>query len=476
MSTEAADAAEVIVAPRRNRFMLAQWSDLLEDESFRRYWLMRLASHGANNSLTYTLLVLVLRHSTNAIATGVLLLTMIVPSAFLGAIAGVFVDRLPRGLILLVANVVRALLVFLLIGAKDSLPSLYAVSLGLGVVNQFAAPAEAAVVPHVVGRHSLVSANSFINLGTLASQVLGMLVLAPVLLKTTNGDPLLFLFIALFAISAVLIMFIPQFPLFTRGERREMSLRAMRREFADGWLYVGRDSTAFLSLILLVVTSTATLVVATLLPKFASSVLHVSPENIVFVLAPVVFGVFFGLRSVEYFVDRSNKLVTISVAYVLMAVSLSALGFVPAMAGFIRSLDPIGLFNDNLAGDKGARILATILFANLFCFSLTVVMTMGKVLINERIPLQMQGRVFAAQAVLANLTAIVPVLLAGLLADAIGVDFVLICAGVGALLAAAWSHIRSSRVVSPAGAITVVRSAPQTAAAGVDTPKSRNLD
>src|ERR1044071_1839979 len=59
MSTEAADVAEVIASPRRNRFMLAQWTDLLEDESFKRYWLMRLASHGANNALTYTLLVFV---------------------------------------------------------------------------------------------------------------------------------------------------------------------------------------------------------------------------------------------------------------------------------------------------------------------------------------------------------------------------------------------------------------------------------
>jgi hypothetical protein len=59
----------------------------------------------------------------------------------------------------------------------------------------------------------------------------------------------------------------------------------------------------------------------------------------------------------------------------------------------------------------------------------------------------MQGRIFAAQAVLSNLAAIAPVVLAGLVADAVGVEPVLICAGVGALLAAAWSQARSSRVV-----------------------------
>ena len=52
-------------APQRrgNRLLLSQWVDLLEDDSFRRYWLMRLASHGAANALTYSLLVFTLRLS-----------------------------------------------------------------------------------------------------------------------------------------------------------------------------------------------------------------------------------------------------------------------------------------------------------------------------------------------------------------------------------------------------------------------------
>jgi hypothetical protein len=435
-------------APRRNRLLLEQWAELLDDDSFRRFWLMRLCSHGATNALAYSLLVFTVQHSASAIATGVLLLTMIVPSACLGAIAGVAVDRLPRGLILFVSNLLRVLLVFALIGAKDTLAGVYAVSLGLGVVNQFSAPAEAAVVPHIVRQQRLVAANSFINLGTLASQVLGILVLAPLLLKTTNGDPLLFILMSLFAFSAILLTVIPQFHFITTENGGSVSLRAMRRDFAEGWLRVSRDSTAFLGLVLLVVTSTSTLIVATLLPKFSTHVLDIAPENIVFVLAPVVIGVFAGLRSVEFIVDRFNKLVTISAAYLLMAASLIALGLVPASGGFIRAIDAVGLFDEGVLGDQGARILATMLYGNLYCFALTVVMTMGRVLINERIPLRMQGRVFAAQAVLGNLTAILPVLLAGLLADAVGVEPVLVCAGIGALLAAAWSQARSSRVIA----------------------------
>jgi hypothetical protein len=90
----------------------------------------------------------------------------------------------------------------------------------------------------------------------------------------------------------------------------------------------------------------------------------------------------------------------------------------------------------------------TVVFGNFYGFALTVVLTMGRALLNERIPVAMQGRVFAAQSILSNLVAIVPVVLASLLADAIGVAPVLISAGVGALLAAAWSRARSSRTIA----------------------------
>jgi len=434
---------------RRNRFLPAQWGELMDDDSFRRFWLMRLASHVAVNALAYALLVFTIRQSDSAVATGLLLLTMLVPTALLGAVSGVAVDRLPRGLILFVSNLLRAVLVFALIGVKDSLPSIYLVSFGIGVISQFTAPAEAAVVPHIVPARRLVAASSFLQLGTLVSQVAGLLILGPVFLKLTNGDALLFVLVGLYVVSAALVTLIPQFHFVSAEASGEVTLRAMRREFAEGWLRLNRDPTAFLAVILLVVTSTSVLIIATLLPKFSVNVLGIAPENIVFVLAPVGVAVFCGLRSVEFLSARLNKLVTISAAYVLMAAALIALGLVPASASFLQSLDPLGSFSAGPLNDQTARILMTVFYGNVYGFSLTLVLTMGRVLINERIPLAMQGRVFAAQGVLTNLVAIAPVVLASLVADAAGVAPVLVCAGIGALLAAAWSQARSSRIVQP---------------------------
>jgi MFS family permease len=441
--------AEIAVSPpRRNRLLLTQWSELLENDAFRRFFLMRLASTGAMNALSYALLVFTVRQSPSAIATGGLLMTILVPSAMLGAVAGSLVDRLPRGLILFAANVLRALLMFVLIGAKDALATLYLVALALGVIAQFAVPAEGAVLPHIVRQDRLTAANSFLSLGTLATQVGGMLIIAPVLLKTTDGDPLLFVLLALFSFAAAIITVIPQFHFsFSAEHHHHLTLSAARRQFAEGWMTMARDSVAYMSLVLSVVASVSMLVVATLLPKFSDRVLGIEPENIVFVLAPVAIGIFLGLRSVEWLADRFNKLVTISGAYLVMAAALVLLGLVPATAGALVDWDLAGLFSATPLNDQAARIAVTVLYANFYGFALTVVLTMGKVLLNERIPVHMQGRIFAAHGVLSNLAAIPPVIAGGLFADAVGVEPVLIGAGVVALAAALWSRAQGTKVV-----------------------------
>jgi len=120
---------------------------------------------------------------------------------------------------------------------------------------------------------------------------------------------------------------------------------------------------------------------------------------------------------------------------------------VPTTGRFITGLNPAGLFDPGPLTPQTARIFATVIYANCYGFALTVVLTMGRALLNQRVPLRMQGRVFAAQSVLSNLVAIVPVMAAALMADAVGVAPVLVLTGVGALLAALWTRAQASRVV-----------------------------
>jgi hypothetical protein len=64
--------------------------------------------------------------------------------------------------------------------------------------------------------------------------------------------------------------------------------------------------------------------------------------------------------------------------------------------------------------------------------------------VNVRIPLEIQGRVFAAQVVLTNLASIPPILLAGLLSELLGVEVVLGMTVVILALVGAWAAAEAS--------------------------------
>jgi MFS family permease len=81
-------------------------------------------------------------------------------------------------------------------------------------------------------------------------------------------------------------------------------------------------------------------------------------------------------------------------------------------------------------------------------FAYSLVGVVGRAIINERIPLEMQGRVFAAVNVLTNLSSVAPLLVAGALADLLGVRpvILMVCVLVSAFIV--WFVLRE-RTVRP---------------------------
>jgi hypothetical protein len=115
----------------------------------------------------------------------------------------------------------------------------------------------------------------------------------------------------------------------------------------------------------------------------------------------------------------------VGTGFSLLAASFIGLALVKPLAGALEALNPLALFDPGPFGDTTARILVTIVFSSAAAFSLSIVGVASRSLVNERMPLEIQGRVFAAQNVLTNLASILPILLAGLLAELFGVELVM---------------------------------------------------
>ena len=106
-------------------------------------------------------------------------------------------------------------------------------------------------------------------------------------------------------------------------------------------------------------------------------------------------------------------------------------------------MNPLGIFDPGPFGQSTARIMISSVLGAGLAFAFTFVNIVGRSIVNERIPKEMQGRVLAAQNVLTNLASIPPILLTGLLADAAGVSPVFFLIAIGCALTAAYYAARN---------------------------------
>jgi len=433
---------------------MAGRSALLQDLGFRHYWISRALSATAYNAMLYGSLILVVRETGSSIHTSLLILALILPSATLASVSGVVTDRLPRGLILFIGHALRALLAVAFVASGGSVWVIYGIALGFGIVGQFSGPVESALLPHIVPRERLTAANSMFNLGGAVGQAVGVLILAPLFLKTVGADSLFTVIAMLYVVAAGLLLTVPHlgFRELSEAQRQSShaSFRGVRAEFAEGWQTLRRDRTAYMGMILLVLGSTSLLVTASLAPRFADQVLGVSTENAVYVFAPSVVGVVVGLRVVDWLTHQVSKSSVVTAGFILVVLSMVAMAMVPQSARLLENQNPLGLFSPGPFGTTAARVMVTLVFAGMVGFAYSVVNVAGRSLLNERVPLPMQGRVFAAQTVLSNLASIVPLLLAGALADWLGVSPVLIAVAVAVLVVALWSAFQLVRTGAPA--------------------------
>jgi MFS family permease len=443
-------------ASKLNLWSLAGRSALLQDLGFRHYWISRALSSTAYNAMLYGFLILVVRETGSSIHTSLLILSLIIPPATLASISGVVTDRLPRGLILFVGHVLRALLAVAFVASGGNVWVIYGIALGFGIVGQFSGPVESALLPHIVERERLTAANSMFNLGGAVGQTLGVLILAPLFLKTVGADSLFTVIAMLYVVAAGLLLTVPNlgFRQLSEAQRHSVhtTFRGVRAEFAEGWQTLRRDRTAYMGMILLVLGGTSLLVTASLAPRFADQVLGISTENVIYVFAPAVAGVVLGLRLVDWLTHQVSKSWVVTAGFIMVVLSMVAMAMVPQSARLLENQNPLGLFSPGPFGTTAARVMVTLVFAGMTGFAYSVVNVAGRSLLNERVPVPMQGRVFAAQTVLSNLASIVPLLLAGALADWWGVSPVLIAIAVAVLVIALWGAFQTMTMRSRAPA------------------------
>jgi len=388
-----------------------------------------LAAQFAADTAQYAILfaaTVVLEERTHS-STGIawMILSSTLPGALFGPIAGLVVDRRDRVGVLVAANALRwvAALGFVLAQGQGNLRALllavYAACFTLSAAAQFISPAQGALTPDVAGRGSaLLKANSLVYLLSLATQVLGVVVLAPSLLKRAGAGAVGVLGALLYLAATVLCLRL----------RRELPAQALQgRALSDvwadlraGWSLILRDRSLSWTTLQLTGMAFAGLTLITLAPGMAARVLGAHVADVAYLALPAGLGFGLGLLLLGRRSQWLERAVWMRVGLFGFGLGLAILGLGAGRTGW------------------GLALLALSGLAIGLGFALVNVT--GRAALQERPPPNMRGRVLASQATLANLVTSLPLPLVGALADRVGIRSVYLVLAVPVLGVAGWER------------------------------------
>ncbi len=426
----------------------AEQGPVLANRQFSLLWLAQLCSQTAQNAILFALLVLVVDITGSSTQGSLLVLSYVVPSALFGMVGGLLVDRWRKRTVLMGTNVFRAgaALAFFFVG--DHVWLIYVVMLGFSTTSQFFVTAETASIPFLVPRRQLMGANSLFNLAMTGSQFAGMVVLAPLFLKTYGSDALFIAGATAFLAAGVLTRSLPQIEEVT-GEANNAALTNRSgnaaSQLAEAFRLIRADRQSYMAMLQLTMSSSLVLLFAVLVPRYMQQVLQVPADNAAFVFAPVGIGAILGLRLLPYLVARLGKTGVVVLGLSGLCLCLVALGLVERIADALAGTEELNPFGAERLGGLSILVTLTMAFAGPLGLFYALVNAPAQTVLHERAPAEMRGRVFGSQLVLANLVSILPLLLVGGIADVYGVSPILLTIAAVVLLLAGVSLFLAGR-------------------------------
>jgi hypothetical protein len=164
---------------------------LLRLRNFRLLWIGEFVSLVGDQFYLIALPWLVLQLTGDALAVGTVLALAGIPRALFMLIGGAFTDRFSPRSVMLASNLSRLALVSLLsalvLSEAIELWMIYVLALAFGLMDAFFYPAQSAIVPRLVGRGNLQTANAIMQ-ATMQLSLFAGPVLAGYLIAVIGGD------------------------------------------------------------------------------------------------------------------------------------------------------------------------------------------------------------------------------------------------------------------------------------------------
>ena len=398
--------------------------EVLRNRPFLALWLAQALTQIGGNMVLYGLTVRVFSLTGSTSAVSALILTFLVPAVLLSAVAGVYVDRLDRRLILVVTNLLRAAMFGLLFFIGDNLALILLLNAAVSTVTTFFAPAEAAMIPMLVRRGQLLAANGIFTVTLNAAFALGFALLGPLVVNLTSPQVLLLVVAGCYLLAMTLTLTLPSAPpTIADGphglavHEASVAVESTFGQLREGMAFIRANRSITWSLVYLGITASLIGVLGVVGPAFATEALGLSAKDFVVIVLPLGIGVVTGvllLNSYGRVVSRRRTIETGLIVMGIFLAILSAAGPVTRFLQHVTSVSPIAV------SSLVSLLSVVIVLAFLAGIAYACVAIPAQTQLQEDLPEEVRGRVFGVLNMLISTASFLPIIVVGPIADLLG--------------------------------------------------------
>ncbi len=399
------------------------FSSIFQNRSFRLLWTSQLFGQSAQNAIFFVQMVMVEGLTRSSALVGLMVLVFNLPSIIFGLLTGLVLDRFHKKAILLFCNVSRVFVVAGFIFFRryaqggGLLTAVYVLTFVLSTIGQLSDPAESAMVPLLVPREQLLTANSVFHMLFNVAQVLGVIIMAPLALKFGGVDGAFATISVAYLITAGLI-----WPISTREPAPDPRLTGdvlshLWDDVRAGWDFVLSKTSVLIAICQHALLTMLTMIIAVLAPGFVTRVLGMEPTDAVYIFFSAGVGMFLTTMWTGRLGHRFRR--ERLAAAGLLIVGLALTGFTVVALRSDMSADRAGVASMQVITQVTAMALALGVGGTLAVVS-------AQTIVQERTPIKIRGRVIAAEFLFTNIVGLIPMLLISTLADIVGIPAVLV--------------------------------------------------
>lgn len=404
---------------------------LLSTPSYLYFALSVFFSQIAFNMLNVVLIFLIFYLTNSNFAVSLLLFAILVPQIILSFFGGVVADASNKKTILVLGNILRAGVVLILFLNWESPLLVYVVTLIISCITQFYVPAESPLIPTLVAKDKLVAANSIFGISLFGSILIGYVIAGPAI--SVLGRSNVFLLITtIFVLAGVTAAMISPKASIKAESKFLGSRKSIKEEFKNSLSLLAKTRRVADAFFLLIFSQVVIFILATLIPGYAKSVLEIPAEDIsIIIFAPVAFGMVLAGIGIGSLFNRApkDKLMTIGIytsglVLVLLPFMSNILsrGIIVSINTFLPKILSLNIFN------------FVLVLAFLAGFANALIFIPSQAIIQEIIPEDFRSKIYGLLFALIGVFSIIPIMIAGGIADIIGVGAVLFIIGLLVLI------------------------------------------